>query len=217
MNLVWVKKSKYAMAALLVASVAIAAPLTGCKGKSKKNPVIENVDGPYVGYVNGQFTLSMVIKNLSYDVGLRLPVPNTQDSFLEVGPDLQSNGTLVMMAMSTADIEHLSKNAVHFLDPMALPGGRPLPGISDGYLPAVAVEVPKLKNVVFYVGSNVFGAFVPVNLPWEDYMGTFRFYDATGTRVGNLSIIGKDENKENSGVLLLVDIKGRVQQLMKLK
>ncbi len=217
MNTSRVKKSKYVSVVVLAVMLAVmlAATTSACKkSSSPKNIKITGVDGPFVGYSNGQFVMSMIIKNLSYDVGVRIPVPKTVDSFLEVGPDLQSNGTLVSIALSAVDIQNMTRNGLSILDPMTLPGGRPLPGVIEGHLPAIAVEVPKLKNIVFYAGPAVFGTFIPVVLPWKDYIGSFRFYDGTGLRVGNLSIVGQDSDESNSGLLLLVDIKGHVKKLM---
>src|SRR6185437_3629383 len=150
----------------------------GCGKGSNKNVQIDGVQGPNVGFVDGTLTMSVVLTQVSLNVGARVEIPNMPNSYLEIGPDFQTNGTLISIGLAAQDITKLAGGDL--LDPSTLPGGRPLPGVIDGQLPAIAVTVPKLDHIVFYVGPTVFGVFVPVALPWQNYIGTFRFYDGTG-------------------------------------
>jgi hypothetical protein len=200
-------------AGLILAFLSVST-LSGCGQGSSKNPVIPNVTGPNVNYVSGIFTLSTTITNLSIDTGVRLPIPNLPNSYLEVGPDLQTNGYMINLGISAADLKTLIANNATVLDPTTLPGGRPLPGVSAGQLPGFGVQVPQLDNVAFYVGSTVFGVFIPVSLPWQSVIGTYRFYDGTGTQIGNLSAVGTDTTGKNSGILLLIDLNGTVGQIV---
>jgi hypothetical protein len=52
-------------------------------------------------------------------------------------------------------------------------------------------------------------------IPLSQIVGTFRFYDGHGNRVGNLSVVGKDEAGKNSGLLVLIDLKGVVGNTVK--
>jgi hypothetical protein len=195
------------MFAIITASAA-----SGCGAGSNKNPSVAGVDGPTVNYVDNVLTFSMTIQSLSFDQGIRLPVPNMPNSYLEVGPNFQSNGLLISIGLAAADLKALVK--VDTLDPTTLPGGRPLPGVVAGELPGVAVTVPKWDNVVFYVGPQVFGIFVPVKIPLAKYIGTFRFYDGAGDQVGNISVVGEDSSGLNSGILLLINLAGKVGSLI---
>jgi len=185
---------------------------SGCGRGQNKNPAIQGVNGPNVNFINDTLTFSMTIQNLNIDQGLRLPVPHMPHSYLEVGPDFQSNGFLISIGLASADLKALAK--VDTLDPTTLPGGRPLPGVIAGNLPGIAVTVPKWDNVVFYVGPKVFGIFVPVKLPIQNYVATFRFYDGAGDQVGNISVVGEDDKKLNSGILLLINLAGKVGGLI---
>ena len=197
-----------------VAMFAMMALASGCGKGSTKNPVIGGIDGPRVSLLDGRFIMTVIFKDLALDVGGRYEIPKMPNSYVELGPDFQSNGLLLSAGLSVADIQALSGNAFELLDPLTLPGGRPLPGVADGYLPGIAVAIPKLKNMVVYIGPNVFGTFVPVNLPLQSVMASYRFYDGAGDRLGTISLVGQDTAHENSGFLLLIDIKGKVQSMM---
>ena len=92
------------------------------------------------------------------------------------------------------------------LDPLSLPGGRAIPGVSEGALPAVAFSIDKLKNMAFYVGPKIFGIWIPLKkLDLQGAMITTRFYTGE-TRVGNLSLVGSDQNGENAGFFLALSV-----------
>jgi hypothetical protein len=201
--------------ALALAFAAIIPVLfTGCGSGSGKNVKISGIDGPKVSFVGGKFLMTVAFKSLDLGGGLRLPIPNMPESYLEIAPDLASNGTLLAMAIATSDINALSK--LNSVPPTELPGGRPLPGVINGQLPGFAVTVPQLNHVTFYIGPQVFGAFVPVRLGIGQLIGTFRFFADNGKQIGNISIVGEDDHKENSGFLLLVNLaSSTVQSLMR--
>jgi hypothetical protein len=136
------------------------------------------------------------------------------NSYLEISPDLQSTGTLIQVGISPTDIAALTGGAVNLLPPQDLPGGRALPGVSGGQLPAVAVQVPAWDNITFYVGPEIFGLFIPVNLGLAGYEATFRLYDTAGTDIGNISVVGADTTNKNAGVLVLIPIQGQVASIV---
>lgn len=196
------------------ASLTLALSISACGKGSSKNVKIDGVDGPKVNFVDGKLTMAVVLKNAQIDFGVRIPLPYMPESYLEVGPDFASNGYLINLGVDSKDVIALAKDHVNQLDPLTLPGGRPLPGIAEGFLPGLAVQVPKLNDLVFYVGAALFGVFIPVELPWKDYIGTFRFYDGAGDSIGNISIVGKDAEKNTSGFLLLLNLRGKVGNLI---
>ncbi|WP_081653806.1 hypothetical protein [Bacteriovorax sp. BSW11_IV] len=182
----------------------------GCVGKDT-NMEIPGVKGPNVTLSEDNVMISMVMENLQLEGGVRFRIPKFNDSYLEISPDLQSDGTLLSFSVSLDDVLDRNLN----LDPVTLPGGRALPGVSGGKLPAVAFSVEGLENMRFYLGPKVFGIWVPVDgLNMEGGILTTRFH-AGGNRVGNLSLVGKDENLENSGLLLLLDISGKMEKRLK--
>jgi len=201
----------YGLVSLVLISMLAA---TGCGKGTRKNIKIDGVVGPTVNFIDNKLTMAVVLKNVQLDVGARVAIPKLPNSYLEIGPDFQTNGLLVFIGVDATDIKALVGDAFNVLDPLTLPGGRPLPGIAEGWLPGLAIEVPKLHNVIIYAGTALLGVFIPAPLPWKDYIGTFRFYDGAGDRIGNISIVGKDSSDQNSGILLLVNLSGKVGNLV---
>jgi len=184
-------------------AVVLAMTLTACGGAgSGKNPLIEGVTGPDVEVVNGRLVLSMVFNSIHIDGGATIPIPKYPNSSIQVGPDFQSAGTLLVLTVSVSDF--LGDKGT-FFNPQTLPGGRPLPGIAAGVMPAIAIQVPQLMNMVFYVGPQVLGVFVPfAKLNLQGAMVSFRFYNKAGAPVGMLSLVGSDADGKNAGILALV-------------
>jgi hypothetical protein len=187
-------------AAFLAGSLA----LTGCGGAGTgSNPTISGVNGPTVNFVNGTVVVSMVFDNISIDGGATVPIPKYPNSTFEVGPDFQSGGMLVSLTVSATDF---LGNQGAGLNPQTLPGGRPLPGVAAGALPAIAVAIPKLDNAVLYLGPSVIGVFIPFKqLNIAGTIATFRFYNSAKAAVGNISIVGSDANGANAGLLMMMD------------
>lgn len=187
--------------ASLMALVAIT--LTGCGGSGKGvNTKIDGITGPDVELVNGRLVLSMVFNNINVDGGATIPIPKYPNSSVQVGPDFQSSGTLLVLTVNVADFV---KDKGTFFDPQTLPGGRPLPSVAAGKLPAVAVQVPQLFNSVLYVGPEVLGFFVPFQkLDLAGSILTFRFHNKAGEAVGILGLVGSDAQGKNAGILALM-------------
>lgn len=193
------KNTRFVAVAMSLALMSLGT--TGCGSGSNKNPSIAGIKYN-ASYVNNYFMLSTTFTQLRLDGGGRFAfdkkLPN---SYLEIGPDFQSNGTLVTVALASADIT--AAGGLHSFDPTTLPGGRPLPGVADGQLPGVAIQIQKLGNIALYFGGGAFGVFVPVSLGVKDAIATFRFY-ADGQRVGNISLVGSDASGKNAGFLVLI-------------
>ncbi|MGZ3700939.1 MAG: hypothetical protein ACXWSD_04110 [Bdellovibrionota bacterium] len=185
-------------------AVAMALTLTACGGSSTgTNPLISGVTGPDVEVVNGRLVLSMVFNDIHIDGGATIPIPKYPNSSIQVGPDFQSAGTLLVLTISVSDF--LGDKGTLF-NTQTLPGGRPLPGIAAGVIPAVAIQVPQLANMVFYVGPQVLGVFVPFGkLNLQGAIVSFRFYNKAGAPVGMISLVGSDAAGANAGILALVD------------
>lgn len=189
---------------LATLGLAAVVTLSGCGGSSTgSNPTIDGVDGPHVSYVNGTVILSMTFQNIAIDGGATIPIPKYPNSTIQVGPDFQSGGTLLSLTVNATDF---LGNQGKGLDPQTLPGGRALPGVAAGSLPAIAVQIPKLANTVLYFGPQVIGFFVPFSkLDLAGSIITYRFHNAAGEAVGNISLVGSDANGANAGLLMLMD------------
>ena len=189
---------------LATLGLAAVVTLSSCGGSSSgSNPTIDGVDGPNVSYVNGTVILSMTFQNIVIDGGATIPIPKYPNSTIQVGPDFQSGGTLLSLTVNASDF---LGNQGKGLDPQTLPGGRALPGVAAGSLPAIAVQIPKLANTVLYFGPEVIGFFVPFNkLDLAGSIITYRFHNSAGEAVGNISLVGSDANGANGGLVLWME------------
>jgi hypothetical protein len=194
---------------LLTGVVALGLFSTSCgKGTSSSNIAVPGVNNMSVVLNQDSVLISMVIQSVQLDGGLRYNIPKYPNSYLEISPDLKSAGTLMAVNISLKDVFNVN---VKTLDPLALPGGRSLPGVAGGRLPAVAFSIAKFNNMGVYLGPQIFGLFIPVkNLGIGSSIISARYYSGS-SRIGNISLVGVDANGENSGILLMLDMSGSVK------
>ena len=185
--------------------------LVGCGKENASNIKIEGVNGPKITLSQDNVLISMVFENIQLDGGLRYVIPKYKYSYLEISPDLQSAGTLMTVSIGVKD---LIDGNLETLDPQKLPGGRNLPGVASGALPAVAFSIEKFNNMTVYAGKDVFGLFVPAKVGVDGAIASFRYYIGD-KKAGTISLVGRDENGENDGILLLLDMKGQVKTKLK--
>lgn len=193
-------KRKLSSCLLLILTTLMLFGFSDCKDTG--NLEIEGVQGPKISLFGENLLISLVFENLLIEGGARIDVPKYPNSYVEIGPDLETDGTMMAVNVSLSDI---FEGNVDTLDPQTLPGGRPLPGVAIGALPAVAFTVEAFNNMTFYLGPEVFGAFIPYDASMEGTMLSTRFYHE-GKRVGNLTLVGNDINEENGGILLMLDL-----------
>lgn len=182
-------------------------------GSQPELPKIEGIAGPFFNVQNGRVLISMTLQQVEIIGGGVFPLGFLNSSTLEVTP-AQEGGTLLQFGVDLADIEGTDWTVV---PPTQLPGGRPLPGIVGGQLPAFAVTVPQLDNTTVYASKKVFGFFYPFKLG-SNVIVTARIVIG-GKNVGNLSLVGEDSNGQNSGVLVLMNLnaagKAHLKRLLK--
>ena len=205
------KIKTFFLTAILAVSMSVFSTSCG-DGESSFNLEIPGVQGPDVQLYEDNVLVTVVFENLYTQGGLRYRIPKYVNSYIEVSPDLYSSGTLMAINISLQDI---FGGTLESLDPQALPGGRPLPGVVGGRLPAVAFSIPQFYHMAFYLGPRVFGIWIPINnLNMQGSMLTARFY-SDGVRTGNISLVGEDENGEYGGFLLLLDLGEKVKKKLK--
>ncbi len=183
---------------------------TSCgNGTSSSNISIPGVSKSSITLGTDSVLISFVFDAIQLDGGLRYNIPKYPNSYLEISPDLQSSGTLMSINLSIKDV---GNSGLQLLDPQTLPGGRALPGVASGRLPAVAFTIAKFKGMSFYVAPKLFGVFIPLNnLGIGNSIITARYF-VSSTRVGNISLVGADANGENSGLLLMLDLSSTIAQ-----
>jgi hypothetical protein len=205
MNKSFLNSKLSVLATAVFATVAISA-CNGTNSGNGNNPVIDGVQGPTVSVVNNTLTISTVLTNVVFQGGITMTIPHTTSSYIEVSPNVASQGMLLQVGLNINDLTFLEGNT-NLLSPNQLPGGRPLPGIVGGALPSIAVQVPQWDNATFYVGTAISGVFIPVKFGAQGVTGTFLFYDSNNTQIGTISIVGSDTTGNNSGILLLLNLK----------
>ena len=197
----------------LTLMIAVTAAFSTSCGESSTQLEIPGVDGPTLTLEEDNLLISMVFEDIQLDGGLRYSIPEYDNSYLEVSPDLSTAGTLMSINVSLDDVFN---GVLLLLDPQKLPGDRNLPGVASGSLPAVAFSIPNWDNMTFYLGSKFFGVFVPVSGLdiGTNNIVTARFYSGK-VRAGNISLVGADENGENAGFVLLLDLSSSVKKRLK--
>lgn len=214
MKLTNVRPLRKILMASLITCAALISTSCGDSGESKLE--IPGVNGPTVKLAEDNLLISAVFENIELEGGLRYAIPKYKNSYIEISPDLESSGTLMAISIALSDV---LGGDVLALPPQQLPGGRPLPGVSTGSLPAVAFSIPNWKNMAFYVGPKFFGVFAPTDLDIGVNSIITARYNVNSKRAGNISMVGKDENGENSGFLLLLDLnattKSRLKRVMR--
>ncbi|MFG1481439.1 hypothetical protein ABMA79_07480 [Halobacteriovorax sp. HFRX-2_2] len=176
------------------------------------NVDIPGVDGPNVNLLEDNVVVSMVLEDVSIMAGATYKVPKYKKSFIGLNPNLEGAGSVLTFTVSLDDI---FSSDVNRLDPKTLPGGRMIPGVAAGALPAVAFTVEKVKNMAFYVGPKVFGIWVPLqNFNLYGFAWT-KSFKAGDKRVGNISLFGQDENGENAGFFLALSVKSAYEKRLK--
>jgi len=193
---------------------------TSCDPTSQ-NPEIQGMIGPKVELTDQYMKVETIFENVQTTGFGRftfpsLGMPEYPNSYLDIAADEQSGGTSLVVYIAIPDVIFGEEGGVTSLDPQMLPDGRPLPGIEGGSMPAIAFQVKDFYDIGFYVNKNLIGIWYP--LP-ELQIGvnnilTFRYY-ADGNRVGNVSLVGENENQEGSGVLLMLTLDKKMKNYLK--
>lgn len=121
-------------------------------------------------------------------VGGKFAIPDLKDSYVELIPtNAHTNAPAMVILSIRADQFENDHFKLH--DPTLLPDGRPLPKI-QGKIPSLAIEVPELYNITFYLGIEVAAMFIPTTINFEqDAEITLPFSDSSGREVGFLTRI----------------------------
>ena len=77
--------------------------LTSCGEDNPANPEIPGVDGPHLTLSEDSLLISAVFEDLEIQGGLRFAIPEYNDSYVEVSPNLDG-GVLMAVSVSLQDI-----------------------------------------------------------------------------------------------------------------
>ncbi len=198
---------------ILVGGIVLASTLSSSQQVSAMEMELDvpGMQGPYIMLEDNTLNISLVIEQLSLDGGFRKDIPQYRDSYIEFTPDAGSEGMMVSMQFS---IDNFFNTELYGEKRQKLPGGRALPGVPFGRLPGVRLSIDALNGTTFYLNKKFFGVFIPLSFDiGTNNIVTFR-YHSKGRRAGNISLVGADEYGENSGLLILLDIKKQTREAL---
>jgi hypothetical protein len=185
---------------LLPLAFAAALSFSGCGNTNVGGDAgIKGVGDFKFAVANGNASLSVVLETLRIDAGARVPIAKPAGAFIEMGPDFQSGGTLLVLSVP---LSSLMKDYTG-LPLVGLPDGRALPGVREGALGAVAFELPAIGLTYFYLSGDAYGVFFPVSLPEVPVLVSSKIKDEKGNLLGVIWGVPKSGKNQMSGVLFL--------------
>lgn len=185
--------------------IAVSLPLMSCgKRSSSGSPGVEGVKNYTFNYGGGNARLSILFANLKIDGGAVIPLSQPAGATIEIGPDFMSEGTLFVI---TVPLSSLAGNTGG-LPLLGLPDGRPIPDVVTGSVNGSVVNLPLFGPSFLYMGKDVFGLFLPVNLPNTFAIVRVKMKDEAGNLLGAFYGIPKMGSKTISGVLVLIPVEG---------
>lgn len=192
---------------LFISAVAFLFSCVG--GGDGQNPIIPGLKGPFLNVGSTHVLVSTVFQDLRLNGGLRYPLPKLKDSYVELSPDLQSDGVLLAFSISLEDI--LGRD-LDDMQMMGLPGGRPIPEIPGGRLPGIAFTVQNFTNMVFYLSDTK----MAIYFPWNNTITDMGFdYFMGDEKMGRFFFVSPDIYAKNAGYLLVLDINKKVKKRLK--
>lgn len=179
--------------------------LAGCGDKSADGDAgIDGLGKFHFGISSGRAVLSVVFENLVIDAGARIPLTRPEGAFVELSPDFNSAGMLFVFSVPLASLIKGNGDLPQF----GLPDGRPLPGVTNGVLGAMALSLPVLGNTFLYLGADAFGIFFPLRLPNLPAMVRTNIRDEKGNILGVIFGIPEGSSGSISGIFFLFPVEG---------
>lgn len=192
------RKWMLSLKALLLCFAIVLAP--GC-GNQAELPRINGVEGPLFNIVDGQVLLTFKFLNAQVDAGLKVPIPKTQRSYLELAPNAIDGGMILQVYM---DVEDLRSINIGVGDGNYLPDGRPVPGIPGGKLENSIRIDTTWRDISFFYHPKLFGLWIPFGFETAGISGYWNI-NIKGKRAGFLGLVGNDPVRDYKagGVVLL--------------
>lgn len=188
---------------------------TSC-GEQPKLPQITGIKGPQFNLVNGQVLITIKLLRANLNFGAKVPVPKTKNSFLEVTPNIEETGTLVVF---TLDVEDLRSMNVGIGDGNTLPDGRGIPGVAGGTLQNSLRADTELLDMSFYFTKNLFGFYIPIGWDTAGFQGAYTIF-VNNKEIGVLGAVASDQQGHGAGITLFLKLgqlqDKQLQQMLKM-
>ncbi len=173
--------------------------ITSC-GQSPKLPEIPGVKGPLFNLMDGKVMVTVKLLRANLNVGAKVPIPKTKESFFEVTPNIEDGGTLVVFYL---DVEDLKNMNIGIGDGNTLPDGRPIPGIPGGVLNGSLRADTELLDMSFYFHKSLFGFFIPLGWDTNGFGGYWNVV-INNKNVGLLGAVSSDTMGHGAGIILFL-------------
>jgi hypothetical protein len=174
--------------------LCLAIIITPSCGQQGELPQINGVQGPLLNVVDGQVLLTMKFLNMQVDAGLKVPVPKTQNSYLEFSPNMIDGGMILQVYM---DVEDLKSVNIGVGDGNYLPDGRAVPGVPGGRLENSLRIDTQWHDISFFYSKQVFGLWIPVGFETAGISGSWNI-KVNQKSVGFLGLVGNDPVRNHS-------------------
>ncbi|MGE3610834.1 MAG: hypothetical protein AB7I27_14680 [Bacteriovoracaceae bacterium] len=176
---------------------------TACKNSSPSAslPEINGVKGPFFNLVDGKVLITWKLLNVNLSSGGKAMIPDTRESSLEISPNLEDGGTMVVFHL---DLEDLRTIDIHPGDPTTLPDGRPIPGIPGGELKdGIRLDgTYHSMPISFYYHKKLFGIYMPFDFNTRGLAGYWPI-SINSKDAGLLGIVASDSSHKAGGILFL--------------
>jgi hypothetical protein len=177
--------------------------LTPSCGNQANLPEINGVKGPLFNVVDGQVLMTFKLLNMQVDAGIKVPIPRTQNSFLEFSPNMIDGGMMLQVYMDVEDLRSINIGAG---DGNYLPDGRALPGVPGGRLENSLRIDTQWKDISFYYHKQFFGLWIPVGFETAGISGYWNI-NIKGKRVGFLGLVGNDPVRNfKAGAIVMLNL-----------
>lgn len=172
---------------------------TSC-GNDPKLPEIPGVKGPAFNLMDGKVMVTVKLLKANLNVGAKVPIPKTKESYFEVSPNLEDGGTLVVFYLDVDDLKNMN---IGIGDGNTLPDGRPIPGIPGGTLEGSLRADTELLDMSFYFHKSLFGFYIPLGWDTNGFGGYWNVV-INGKNIGMLGAVSSDDQGHGAGIILFL-------------
>jgi hypothetical protein len=172
---------------------------TSC-GKDPKLPEIPGVKGPLFNLMDGKVMVTIKLLKANLNIGAKVPIPKTKESYFEVSPNLEDGGTLVVFYLDVDDLKNMN---IGIGDGNTLPDGRPIPGIPGGTLEGSLRADTEILDISFYFHKSLFGFFIPLGWDTNGFGGYWNVV-INDKNIGLLGAVASDNQGRGAGLILFL-------------
>jgi hypothetical protein len=190
--------------------------LTSSCGQTPKLPQIPGIKGPQFNLLDGKVMITIKLIRANLNIGAKVPIPKTKDSFFEVSPNLEDGGTIVVFYLDVEDIKDMN---IGIGEGNTLPDGRPIPGVPGGTLQSSLRADTELLDMSFYFHKKLFGFYIPIGWDTHGIAGYWNIV-VNEKNIGVLGSVASDQQGNGAGLILFLRLdqlqNKQLQQMLRL-